>query len=311
MNLPQVMSTKEEKYVLVAILAFVLLLEVGIRIFEDKLSGNIEHIYSIPILVEDLRNHESKNNIIFLGNSLTNNAIDKDQVNSTVSKKQLSQTIKITPDGTAISDWMCIYNKYMNTTSPISSIIVIGFAWDQLSDQFPIEPTRLGGFFCKMESIQNLAPTGLTDHRQLLRFLAGIISHIYVNREAIRNRVLDIVIPHYKIITQDMNKGVENIDLKEKENKTELTYNTFISFIDSIKSNNRKLIVMAMPVVEDYDLDSGLIQIIEQQNITFYDMRKVDEIDSEMYLDPIHLNESGRNKFSDLIVKKLITEIKN
>lgn len=307
MNLPQVMSIKEEKYVLLVILSFILLLEIGIRIFEDKLSGNIEHIHTIPNLIESLKNDERQNKFIFLGNSLTNNAIDKHQIDSSLSTKAPSQTIKITPDGTAISDWICIYKKYINI-SPVTSTIIIGFAWDQLSDQFPIDAKRLGGYFCRIGSIQNLTETGLTDHRQFLRFLAGKTSHIYVNREAIRNRVLDIAIPHYKNITQDMNKGINPTNA---ENKKKLTYNTFIRLIDSIKNDNLKIIIMAMPVIEDYDLDSDLIKLIQQLNIEFYDMRKIVELDESMFLDPIHLNESGRRKFSDVVIKKINTEINN
>ncbi|MCW8934271.1 MAG: hypothetical protein OQK98_06065 [Gammaproteobacteria bacterium] len=311
MSAPKVVSTREEKLVILLVLSVLVLLEIAIRLNEDRLSGNISHIYTIPEIARQASDTTSDANLIFLGNSLTNNAIDKPHIETLNSSKNSIKAFKITPDGTAISDWYCIYNQYFLETTNTSSFVIIGFAWGQLSDQFPINPTRLGGFFCQIEDIDALEATGLTRHQQFLRFLAGSVSHVYVNREAIRNRVLDTVVPYYKETTQVLNRSPQNNTEMDGRGKSMSTYTSFTNLNQSIKSSNRQLVVMAMPVIDNYSIDAELLDTFTSLGIPLLDLRNVEKIEKNMFLDSIHLNAEGSRIFTEALVEKLQPYISN
>ena len=80
MNIPIVNHTRRETRVILSIVCVLLLIECSMRLVEKHLSGSIEHILSIPEIIRQLDNNEVDSKIIFLGNSLTNNAIDSEIV---------------------------------------------------------------------------------------------------------------------------------------------------------------------------------------------------------------------------------------
>lgn len=284
-----------------------LLIEGSMRLVEKHLSGSIEHILSIPEIISQLDSKQVDTNIIFLGNSLTNNAVDPAVVETQLSS-QLNSSIqisKITPDGTALSDWYCIYENQIQSLSSSPDYLVIGFAWAQLSDQYSINPTRLGGFFCTINDMKHLSETGLTKHQQAFRFLAGAASHVYVNREAIRNRILDMLIPDYQIITQKLNQADNSRQSDTTKNETHYTYNVFERLIRSIEARGTRVILISMPVIEDYTLDKEIYAMVDKLNITLLDMRNIENIRSDMFKDSIHLNQLGQRVFSESIIKHI------
>ncbi len=284
-----------------------LLIECSMRLVEKHLSGSVEHILSIPEIISQIDSKQVDTNIIFLGNSLTNNAVDPAVVETQLSSQLNSsvQISKITPDGTALSDWYCIYKNQIQSLNSPPEYLVIGFAWAQLSDQYSINPTRLGGFFCTINDMEHLRETGLTNHQQAFRFLAGAASHVYVNREAIRNRILDMLIPDYQIITQKLNQTDNARQSDTTKNETHYTYNVFERLIRSIEARGTHVILISMPVIEDYDLDKEIYAIVDELNITLLDMRKNENIRTDMFKDSIHLNQLGQKVFSESIIKHI------
>jgi hypothetical protein len=305
----KVVSTKEEKHVIFLVISILIFLEVAIRLTEERLSGNIAHISAIPSLINQISETQGHSNLIFLGNSLTNNAVNAEHLESLEKINNEISVYKITPDGTAIADWYCIYNQNFPASGKDSSLVVIGFAWGQLSDQFPINPTRLGGFFCGIKDAPALESTGLTGHQQFLRFLAGSASHVYANREAIRNRVLDMVVPYYKELTQELNHPLQTpVSPDKKQNSA--SYTSLINLAEAILKSNRHLVVMAMPVMEDYKIDPELLATLRALEVPLLDLRYIDKIDKSNFLDPIHLNSEGSKIFSEVLATNLMSFIK-
>jgi len=313
MNSPVVTNCKNEHRVFISLLVILLLIELGIRLFEDHLSGNIHHIFSIPDIASQVDHYHKGPAVVFLGNSLTNNAIDPGLIDRLFQHRLANptQTTKVTPDGTALSDWYCIYQNQLMPLDNPPSYIVIGFAWAQLSDQYPINPTRLGGFFCKTADVNSLAQTGLARHQQFLRFLAGAISHVYVNREAIRNRVLDALIPEYETYTQQLNQTEASRQDNAAADRKKYSYDLLTRLLHSIHQSGTRVILMAMPVVNDYPLDPALLAISRKLQVPLLDVRHVDGLNDAMFKDSIHLNPTGRSRFSKYITDQIAPYLEN
>jgi hypothetical protein len=297
------------KVTIIAI-AIVLLLSEGLmRLVEAKLSGNINHMQEIPDVIErHLRSDPNVNaaKVIFLGNSLTNNAVDEERFNhsSVVLEGKKSSAVKIVPDATYIWDWYCVFKNNIYAQDKPPEAVIVGFAWAQLSDRRAPQISRLAGYFCGMSDLGDLLSLGMDDISDVLEFSISKLSHLYVNRETIRKRLLDIVIPDYRQYTQyinDFSVGIRNqgVGVEEKN-----SYRILKKMIQKAEQKNIRMVFMSMPVIKDYSIDRELLEIFEDNSVTFFDMRKVTGINESMYLDPIHLDENGREIFTDQFIAK-------
>jgi len=296
-------NPRHEVWLILALVGMVIFLETALHLQAARLSGNIQHIRQIPHIASALS--EKPGSLLFIGNSLTNNGIEPSVFRSLPTRPPFSAVGKVVPDGTALADWYCIYqNRFAGLANPPQAIVV-GFAWYQLSDQERTNPSRLGGFFCSVPDIGTLVETGVFDHNQVLDFLAGAISQVYVNREAIRNRVLDSLVPDYRAIAQSLNVNPDVQPGSNQKNKPETSYLLLARFSKLVHQSHSKLIVVAMPVQNEYEIDAGLMAATTKLGIVLIDMRQTPGITHDLFLDPIHLNETGRMKFSAALARKL------
>lgn len=301
-------NLKYELWVIFCVACVLLLTEIGLRSTESFLSGNLNHIHQIPAIASKLTAAEPS--VLFLGNSLTNNAIDPLAFRKPydILQGQSPDIVeKITPDGTSLSDWYCIYRNFVADRKSAPKVVVMGFAWAQLSDQYPIDPARLGGFFCSTEDITELSSTGLSKHDNVLVFMAGAISHVYLNREAIRNRILDILVPNYRTVVQTLNNrpGAPPNGNAMPAQQANYTYDTLRRFSRLVAESGARLVVVAMPVQEPYPIDRNLLTVAREQQITLVDLRNHPQLDHTMFADPIHLNDKGRKRFSESLASVL------
>src|SRR4051812_30143795 len=68
-------SWRVERKVILVSVAMLALLELGVRVLEPRLSGNVRHIRDLPQAALQLQQSPGPR-YLFLGNSLTNNAVD-------------------------------------------------------------------------------------------------------------------------------------------------------------------------------------------------------------------------------------------
>ena len=134
---------------LLLVLFALVLSEAVLRSTEDMLSGNIAHVNEISDLVADY-SPETEPSFVFLGNSLTNNGVDVPLVNELLLQNgvQVGDSTKLVPDATTIWSWSCVLENQFFDNGVGPGTVVLGFGWDQLSDQSRILPTRLGAYFC-------------------------------------------------------------------------------------------------------------------------------------------------------------------
>lgn len=297
---------RREIALLIALLLILVGLEIALRTTEAQLSGNLNHIKEELPAIGQLPSR-----VLFIGNSLTNNAVDPARVAQALYPQADPASVqKMTPDSTALSDWFCIYqNAVQNGPDPQTppKIIVIGFAWAQLSDQYPVNAARLGAFLCRPADLGPLSVTALSEHENFLAFFAGSASHVFVNREAIRHRLLDLIVPKYKDVTQALNRNPGAN--AEATAAPHYSYQLLTTLAQRVQQAGSQLYLVAMPVQSPYPLDPALLETVRGLNLKLFDMRQVQGIDLDMYEDSIHLNRTGQQRFSTAIAQRLATAI--
>lgn len=279
--------------IIIVILVF---FELIFRTLAPFISGNVKQIYEIENVATELT--KKNGGVLFLGNSLLGNALDLTEFDKQANLKMSSY--KVVPDSTSLWDWTCIVKNGFIDNNRLPKVIVIGYAWEQVG---PV-PSRLGGFFCGIKDLPELISLGMRNSSDILEFLFSKVSKLYAMRETVRKRILDILIPDYRVQTQIVN-GERNKN-KPIKNKKSGDYRLLKAYLKILGTNNIKPIIVAMPVKQYYNLDEEFFRAVSHNGGVVLDYRELEGLDESMFRDPIHLNEKGNDIFTHRLAVDLV-----
>jgi hypothetical protein len=296
-----------ETRVVIAVLALIALVDVGLRLTDSRLSGNLAHVEAIPGIVADAGKPDSRT-LLVLGNSLTNNGVAPDVVNARLGDLTVA---KVTPDATDLWDWQCLLDHQVIERDNVQfDTVVIGFAWHLLSDQSRVDASRLGGLYCKLGDLGRANDVGLRNSGDIGEFLAAKLLRTYAIRDTLRNRFFKMSVPHYVEFTQNTNSARGGAAAEKPAAQAEhYTYETFAGLVQRLGSKGTRVIAVAMPVQQPYELDSTLLSLKERGVLEVIDLRKLPGIEPGHYLDGIHLNTTGQQILSRALAEDLAAEL--
>lgn len=298
---------RKDVKILLIIVVCIALIELGLRVFEESLSGDIEHIRSIPELANEL-NAPDTTTILFLGNSLFNNGINLSVFKSTFSENEIPnyKFLKINPDGTALWDWYYLFKHSLIEQNNIPDILILGFKKGHFMDQVQVSPSNLANYFASITDLPEIISYNKFGIEQQSEFLLASVSYTFAHREAISKRMLDILIPFYRENAQRINDIGLKRALSRGGGNQNITFNLFKSFLTMLKENNIKAIFVAMPVKNKYKIETELPEIINSSGMHLLDLTEVPNLTDDMFLDIVHLDERGSNIFSQSLVDKIL-----
>ncbi|WP_018954669.1 hypothetical protein [Thioalkalivibrio sulfidiphilus] len=307
--LARFLRTQNPGYILAAVLLILLTAELGLRTIESSLSGNVRHITEFKTQFADLRSttpEPETKTLVAVGNSLVNNALNAPML-AELTRAHVPadvQVIKATPDATFGWDWWClIRNQITNHHKHVGEHLLLGFAWDHLTDQRPPNASRMGAFFCEPADFAPLIQLGMTDHSKLAEFWVGRFSRLYAHRETIRSRLLDAFVPEYREYTRALNAAGQ--ETTPQRHHPDYTYNLLSSKLSLLAASQINVTIIAMPTVTPYEVDANLIKTIIDNGAQFIDLRRLPVNEADHYLDPIHLNDQGAEIFTKYLAEAL------
>jgi hypothetical protein len=272
-----------------------------LRTIETRLSGNLAHIAEIPSLV-DAAAATGRPALIVLGNSLTNNGIAPGPLRAVHAAGPIT---KITPDGSNYWDWQCLIRHQLLGRDDLKvDTLVLGYAWHLLSDQTKPDPSSLGALFCRPSDVLAPGDIGLHSVGDMSEFLLASSLRPYALRETLRNRGLAIVIPDYQRFTQQANANREAAKQSEGPKRT-FSYQNFSALAAQLHARGTALVIVAMPVRTEYELDEDLLALAERGIITHLDYRAMPGLDAAAFIDAMHLTEAGQAVLTARLVDDL------
>ena len=294
----------------ISIVCVLIVLEIGVRVMSAELSSNIKHISDIPGIASDMSSSakDIDETILVMGNSLIGNAVNIKQLNKNMSQgdSEVVAAYKVVPDATALWDWYCITKNNFTDSQGSPDTVVIGFAWGQLDDREEAHPSRLAAYFCAVHDVVDLYQLGMSHSSDILEYLVASISRLYALREVIHKRILDRLIYKYRSNARYTN-AVARVGSQPVASDTapRNNYLLLVKYLEMLSENNIKPVFVAMPVIQDYKLDSKIIDLIESNGGVFYDLRYMHGITRDMYIDPIHLGVDGSELFTMGLADKI------
>lgn len=301
--------SKNTRRGLLAAIIMVLIGEFAIRLAMPSLSGDAMHIRSIPQIARALEENQGIK-LLFLGNSTINNGIKVDVLEKEFERLNPQRSIvtaKINPDGTDIWDWHFLYKNNFLKKSIAPDIVLVGFIRDLLDDQRPANMSRLAGDFCRINDFKELMTFDLSGLSSIKEFLMASVSTLFSNRSTIRNRLLDFIIPFFREGTSIIHKSEREMELKSGTRHVQfaISYAQLAKFIDMVKSQGNRMVLIAMPTKDGYDLHKELLATIETHEAIILDMRHVNRLSKEHFADSVHLHPEGARILSHELAKRM------
>jgi hypothetical protein len=294
---------RREAKPLAAIIAIALLCEGGVRLARPLLSLDILNIRRIPLIAQTLgRSHGPR--LLFLGNSLTRQAVDLDLVRQLFRQNRFSVVCdKVYADDTTIPDWYYAFKRYFEGSNA-PDYLVLGYVLNQLSDSSTVHPERIAAYFGGLRAASEVFTHDLPALDDRMEYvLAGTLA-MFSEKERIRNRVLSLLIPDYRTSAQRLNQF-------EAAGRPSVggPYVRLERLLKLCSARRVRMAVIAMPLPDHYEIDRALVATLESHGALFLDMRNVPGVSRDSFPDGYHLGPPGAAVYSRQLVLNLGREL--
>ena len=255
--------------------------------------------------------------IAFIGNSLTGEGVDPQMfANELGGLSAESVAAKLfTADASKINVWHYLVNRHFWRPERHPDLLVVNFYENNLVDGHPLEIGRFAQFFAEPCDWPEVFAHDVTGFGERLEFLLSSSWATFAARDRIKERVLGVVVPHYReltIQTNDIRKQQRAAIVEVAAPKKE-THEVLKRFLARANEHHSKIVFVAFPTIipgrerpyQPYELNPETLRIIREAGMEFLDLRQVPELTPEMYADDIHLNEIGRPIYSRYLAKEL------
>lgn len=303
-------STSSFKTELKVVALVVILLagsELAVRSREQALSLDVRHIRQIPAISQEMTEGEGLR-VLFLGNSMTRYGVEPGAVEGELRARGFDAPLRIVrvyPDATGLTDWYYAFNHYFVDAGRPPDVLIVGFASNDLTDARPLQPWRLAQYYTAAHDVPEVFAWDVRDFDGRVDFLLSDVSSSFANRRRVRERMLDLFVPYYRESAQQINRAQQAKDKRSAASLPAPTYGR-LGRLGRLASNHGvRVVLVAMPQRESYDLDPQLRTATERAGMTLIDARSVDGLGREGFVDEMHLNSGGAMLYSRFLARQL------
>lgn len=312
-------SFRQELRVVGVVVAFVAVLEIIARLFAPTLDYDRKHIHAFPQLIADLE-HRSRSSgnprVVFMGNSLMRSGLDESAVHEqlrTLHGPEI-ETSKITPVGTAVLDWIYLYQRYFKTAESHPDVLVVGFYTHHLHDQEPIKVRRLARHFVAAADFPTLWKTDLADFHQMAQSVLCGVSALEGDQPEHQLILLSSVIADYQSGLKTNNRLVTAAAERKARSVSAAggageTFQRMEHLIKICQAQRVKLVFVAMPQPHLWELNPTAVSLAETRAAGMLDARAIPGMTEADFEDGYHLGPSGSQKFSRWLAAALLEKL--
>lgn len=298
--------------ILVLLFLFFVALEGLTRFKLFKMSKDFVRFKTYPKLASRLMESPGTK-VALIGNSATQRGVYMGVLKSELESGGNSQIAAdmFVADASRINTWHFMLNRYFWKPDRRPDLFVITYYENELEDGNPIEIGRMAQFFTTPSDWPALFKTDITDNSQRADFMISSFWATFAARDRIKERVLEMAVPHYKGYVSEMNGiNYRHVVMGIKGTPPVRTHKALARMLETAKEHGSKLCFVAFPTLMPdkpmpYDLNDEAIKMIRDAGMYFIDLRKVDGLSPDKYADEIHLNAEGR----PIYTKRLAQEI--
>ncbi len=299
-------SSNNEIRVIAGMILLLIACESFVRVMEGSISLDIRHIREMPAIVERLQSAGTVR-VLFLGNSLTRLGVDLGTIRENLRAGDTRGVAleRMYPDDTTISDWYYVYETFLVNRHMTPELVVVGFATNHLEDRAQLHVSRLGGYFGGLQALPEAFRNDIPGLEDRIQYLLSSVSRLFANRERIRDRLLDLILPHYRDTAQTLNRATLRLGQKRYDGHRP-TYRRLQRFMQLVQSHGAKLALVAMPLASYYPIPDSLKSVIAAEDGLLIDLRHVAGLTLRDFPDRYHLSPAGAKIYSAALATNLL-----
>lgn len=281
-------------------LALIGLAELSLRAVEPWLSVDIQHHQTFDQRAQRLATSDGLR-VAVVGNSMVRRGLDAE---AWVASSQQAGAPQLSveqfhPDDAGIGDWPWLLHRVFAARDRVPDVFILCMGPWVMGDDAEVHPTRIGRFYLDPMALgpdwawamvpawEDRADVGL-----------GWASRLVANRERVQLRVLDALVPRYRVLRRAINAGPERPSVSVGE-PVRPTYQWATKTVRQMRDTGARVVVVSMPTRSVEPLDPRLTAALESAGAEVIDLGVVEGLDVQShFLDGIHLNPDGRAVFS-------------
>ncbi len=291
-------------------LACVVGLDLFVRSAEARLSGDVANKQRFLEVMRQTSANPGQPLLAAVGSSLIDRGIDSVVLTAALTPAgDTPLVVKLAPDNSTIWDWTCVVETHLISRTPPADRVIIGFAWDQLSDVATLNLRRNFNNLCppaKLAYFSQFSPSVETE--TWLDVAAVTTSKLFTHREPIRQKIFSRIIPHYEAETQQLNERNNARQTapvaSNTAGATAVHYRAAAALLGELGGVGTSAVLVAMPVQAPYQIDRAICDILGPNDL-FLDLRTAVPPDPALYRDAIHLNDEGARRLSTVLAAQL------
>jgi hypothetical protein len=260
--------------------------------------------------------------ILAYGNSLLKFGLDEDLLAEELTEATAAHchVTKITPAGTAVRDWIYLYETYFTRTDTHPEVVLIGFVAHHLPDDGELKMRRLARHFCSSDNLWTCLREETTDFDTRVVGTLSHLSAIYGDQYELQWGSVHWFVPEYSRGVRKINHWLDDQDARATKTKAKAakspppeaspkTYRQLAHLIAQFKEHGVRAYFVPMPQPEVWDLDPAMVETIREGGATMVDARAVVGMTKEDFSDGYHLGKSGTKKFTRFLADVLAAEL--
>ncbi|MCW0217149.1 MAG: hypothetical protein OJI67_02390 [Prosthecobacter sp.] len=300
------LHSNETKVLLV--LACVLgVLELGARVFEGKLSKDVNHIRSFPSVAATLKAAPKERlKVLIIGNSLSRDGLDKKLLKTELAKLSGREVelAAMHPDASNISQWYYGYRRYFDQTDSIPDLIFLGTGRSHLLDA-PAESDRLSAFYVSLSDLPQLLKEQAGDVEAISKAILARTSLLFAHRARVQPLLFYNLVPGYTETTQTIAVRREPLKVEAESALVPASEHcvTFEELLKTVHAKKSQVMVVAIPMTEPYVLPPCVLESARKENAPVLDAGAAMRFDASHFPDGYHLDASGAAEFTEKLLE--------
>lgn len=300
---------KDEIKILLSLACLLLVLEAGARVFETRLSKDVQHLRELPAQAEKLRaaSHDAFK-ILVLGNSLARCGVDVPLLTKGL-KQQLQREVVVAvmhPDGSRIEQWTYGYRRYFEQTGAVPDVVLLITGRLHLTDQ-PPDVSDMGAFYVSGQDLPAFAKASLHGIEDTSRFWVARLSALFAHADRVQPLLFYRFVPGYDETAQAINQRASSKppDSYQHDAKN-VACNTLAFLLDGSKLSGVRFLIASAPLPEPYVLPAEVSDAARRAGASVIKTGETLDLPSENFPDQYHLNAQGAEAFTKALLPTLL-----
>lgn len=295
---------KKEFFVVGALLAALLGLEICARIFEIRLSKDVAHIRSLPAEAKRLREApEGTFKVLILGNSLARCGVDQ-AVLSRRLREMTRRPVAISvmhPDGSRVEEWHYGYRRYFDETGAAPDVLLLCSGRLHLVDGLD-DLDSVAAFYSSWRDLpgfmwrENLG-VGAMCQASLARFSA-----LFAHRRRVQPLVFYNGVPRYEATVNLIGRVRSSHTSGGGAPSREMNCENFARLADTVKASGGSFLLLQVPLPGAYELPSSVIETAKEKGVHFLAAEL--SVPGERFPDSYHMDAEGASQWTNWLLDR-------